>query len=229
MKNFKAKYWSDPAKFRNRSNESYRRRAENVKIKMRQKYAGNSSKISNRIKIYQNNIKLEALRHYSPSGTEIKCSLCPETRLGALTLDHIGGGGKEHRLKIGTGKIIYFWVKKNNYPIGFRTLCANCNWKEHLRIMRLNQSQTAFAIRDRRYVQIVKLRFMAVFGSKCVICGIDDIDLLTVHHVNNNGAEHRKRVGNSGGRTFYLRVLKSGDFDGLECRCFSCNCCDAWS
>lgn len=43
-------------------------------------------------------------------------------------MDHIGGGGTQHRRDEGiTGSGIYLWLKKNGYPDGFQTLCHNCN------------------------------------------------------------------------------------------------------
>ena len=54
-----------------------------------------------------------------------RCECCQEMELGFLTIDHIDGGGKKHRLDV-HGKI-YLWLKKHNYPPGFRVLCFNCN------------------------------------------------------------------------------------------------------
>jgi hypothetical protein len=42
-----------------------------------------------------------------------------------LTMDHINGGGNQHRKKI--KESIYRWLYHNNFPSGFRVLCANCN------------------------------------------------------------------------------------------------------
>lgn len=55
-----------------------------------------------------------------------KCSRCGEEEIDFLTIDHIGGGGARHRREIGTN--IYKWLRENNYPVGFRVLCMNCNW-----------------------------------------------------------------------------------------------------
>ena len=50
--------------------------------------------------------------------------------MDVLTIDHIKGGGTKHRKKI-KGEKITVWLKKNNFPKGFQTLCFNCNWKKH--------------------------------------------------------------------------------------------------
>ncbi len=65
--------------------------------------------------------KLDALQHYG-----MKCACCGESRYEFLTIDHINGGGRKHNAEIGQGHL-YRWLKKNNYPEGFRVLCHNCN------------------------------------------------------------------------------------------------------
>lgn len=56
-----------------------------------------------------------------------KCSCCGENKKEFLALDHINGGGNEHRRKIGTNRI-YFVVRNEGYPKDkYRILCHNCN------------------------------------------------------------------------------------------------------
>ena len=68
-------------------------------------------------------LRLDAFNHY---GGAI-CACCGETQYEFLALDHINGGGGEHRRSIGGGTNLYSWLKKNNYPEGFQVLCHNCN------------------------------------------------------------------------------------------------------
>lgn len=60
-------------------------------------------------------------------GYRCACPGCDVTQPEFLQIDHIDGGGYEHRKKIGSGHALYHWLKKNNFPEGFRVLCANCN------------------------------------------------------------------------------------------------------
>ena len=72
---------------------------------------------------YSRQIRQEALNHYGG-----KCDCCGEDRYEFLALDHINGGGIQHRKQLGwSGNSIAKWLKKNNYPSGFRVLCHNCN------------------------------------------------------------------------------------------------------
>lgn len=54
------------------------------------------------------------------------CACCRESEYEFLSMDHIDGGGRQHREKSGY-KNIYVWLRRNDYPAGFRVLCHNCN------------------------------------------------------------------------------------------------------
>jgi hypothetical protein len=58
-----------------------------------------------------------------------KCECCGETIYEFLALDHIHGGGSNHKKKLKEeGTSIWYWLKKHRYPKGeFRVLCHNCN------------------------------------------------------------------------------------------------------
>lgn len=70
--------------------------------------------------------RYEVLSSYS--GGEPKCACCGESMLDFLSIDHIDGGGNEHRKQKGIwGSGIYRWLKKNGFPAGYQVLCHNCN------------------------------------------------------------------------------------------------------
>ena len=58
--------------------------------------------------------------HYGPA-----CACCGEARYEFLCIDHIDGGGEQHR-KVAGSKISR-WLIRHNFPAGFRVLCSNCN------------------------------------------------------------------------------------------------------
>jgi hypothetical protein len=74
--------------------------------------------------------KILIMTHYGNG--ECKCVLCNEKRLPCLTIDHINGGGTKHRRSInipnGGGLHFYKWLIDNKYPLGYRTLCWNCQF-----------------------------------------------------------------------------------------------------
>ena len=53
------------------------------------------------------------------------CSCCGEARYEFLTLDHVGGGGSDHRRAI--HRKVYAEVRRLGFPSGYRLLCWNCN------------------------------------------------------------------------------------------------------
>ena len=67
-------------------------------------------------------LRQAALDHYGH-----KCVCCGESIERFLTIDHINGAGKEIRKQQGWGQGFYQWLKNNNYPEGYQTLCFNCN------------------------------------------------------------------------------------------------------
>jgi len=73
--------------------------------------------------------------HYS-IGEKIRCAICGINDIDVLTLDHINGGGYKERKNFCKGRggdRMYSFLKKNNYPSGYRILCFNCNFKEALK------------------------------------------------------------------------------------------------
>lgn len=69
---------------------------------------------------YSKRLREEILNQYGN-----KCVCCGEDKKQFLAIDHINGGGNEHRRNIKTN--IYKWLKINNFPSGFQILCHNCN------------------------------------------------------------------------------------------------------
>lgn len=72
---------------------------------------------------YRRGLRESILEHYGKI-----CSCCGETETKFLSIDHVNNDGAKHRMEIGSGgDRLYRWLKKNNYPGGFQTLCNNCN------------------------------------------------------------------------------------------------------
>lgn len=59
------------------------------------------------------------------------CAHCNFTDYRALQIDHIADNGAQERVSLGgkqmSGWRFYEYLVKNNFPIGYQTLCANCN------------------------------------------------------------------------------------------------------
>lgn len=81
----------------------------------------------------RNKLRLDVLNAYGH-----KCKCCGEERSEFLAIDHIFGGGNQHRKTLhpkASAQTLYTWLRKNNYPKEFQILCHNCNSaKEYYKI-----------------------------------------------------------------------------------------------
>lgn len=63
------------------------------------------------------------------------------------------------------------------------------------------------------------------YGHKCACCPETIYEFLTVDHINNDGAKHRKSLGNIGksGRLFYKWIIDNNFPKDLQIMCWNCN------
>lgn len=82
-------------------------------------------------------VKQIVLTHYGDGVS--KCVECGFDDTDCLTIDHINDDGYNHRAKIGglLGSAFYKWLVRNDLPIGYQTLCANCNLKKEIERRRI--------------------------------------------------------------------------------------------
>jgi hypothetical protein len=91
------------------------------------RYKGKLARNQKLKKGYRKRDRILCLEHYS-NGC-VRCSCCSEGRIEFLALDHINGGGHKERKTPGRkGSYgLWKWLIKNEYPVGYRVLCHNCN------------------------------------------------------------------------------------------------------
>ena len=120
------RYWENPLRSR-----QYVVDREKARIRGRRCYWKNREKMlmESMKRGYLN--KIEVFTQYSTSEYP-SCAYCGETDVRVLQIDHIDGGGRQHRkeIKKSAGKEFYAWLKKQDFPKGFQVLCANCNIKK---------------------------------------------------------------------------------------------------
>jgi len=95
---------------------------------------------------YYNELRLEALLHYTKS-LQPQCSVCGNTDLAKLCLDHVNGDGTAHRKSINahTGVQFYRWLRRNGYPSEplLQVLCQKCNRQKQTLEMRARREVTS--------------------------------------------------------------------------------------
>jgi len=127
-------------------------------------------------------------------------------------------------------------------------ICKEC-WSGYLRTYRLKNADRLRALdrekyrqdrtnpvwvaseqkRGREYWQ--KLRHEAIMtygGYRCACCGETEEKFLSLDHVNNDGAEHRRSLGydgnGKGASSKILKWLKDHDYpEGFQVLCMNCN------
>lgn len=65
--------------------------------------------------------------------------------------------------------------------------------------------------------------FEAYGGPVCACCAEDGEVFLTIDHINGKGNEHRRSIGNNGGKDFYSWLRKNNYPEGYQVLCFNCN------
>ena len=197
-------------------------------------YAANASTIREKRKVYgkTNSVAILARKHTNHVALRAevfahyggKCECCGETHHEFLTMDHVGGGGAEHKRRDKSAKHLYSWLKRHGFPAGFRVLCVNCNMSVHKNhgtcahrggVSPADSKSTLSARRT-------KQRAIDGYGGKCACCGENGLDFLSLDHVDGDGSKHRKLVGDAGLPT-YRWTIEHGFPPSLRCLCMNCN------
>jgi len=184
-------------------------------------YQNHKDYFKNYMKKVHEKERLKVFRHYGK-----KCELCSQRKEEVLTIDHINGGGVNHRKKVGGN--IYYWLIKNKFPKGFRTLCYNCNCS----MVKLNKGRFK-NIKNDLYHKMARERnsnyrkkYHALvfnnYGWKCAKCGQKNKNFLTIDHINCNGTNHiqSKEVWGH----FYIWLVKNNFPKDFQTLCYNCNC-----
>lgn len=204
------------------------------------RYQKNKQKYLTSNKIKYNQIKHKVFNYYGG-----KCQLCAESDYNKLSLDHIDKKGRQHRrsiLKVDSGSQFYKWVFKNK-PNNIRILCFNCNCQHSMQTYNLiinnkkylhnKLCKYCFSSKKikkyichhcnskikRNYQINLKIKAYSVYGNVCRTCNCNKLEFLTIDHIKNDGAKHRKTIHN------IYSWLKNNNYptDNFQILCFNCN------
>ena len=182
---------------------------------------------------YRLNIKLEAFKAYG--GNKCACGDCPLSIVSDhkfLAIDHIYNNRDQQ--KRSRGYDLYLWLRKQQYPHGYRVLCHNCNSGRQLNNGFCPHIINSTNDVSRQAKQRLKLRFETLdkYGGRqcaCITCPEHNnphIKFLTIDHINDDGAIHRKEIATNGIYTNQkmLNWLKKNNWPpGFQILCFNCN------
>lgn len=164
-------------------------------------------------------LKIEVMKHYGDG----KCQCCSEKIIHFLSIDHINENGAEHRREIGnrTGISFYQWLKTNNFPSGYQTMCHNCNTGKHINkgICPHKKIIHQYSIEGWRS----KKRVLAAYGNSCKCCSEIEPRFLTIDHINGGGHKHLSELEISGGHNFRVWLIRNNFPSGFQTLCQNCN------
>lgn len=111
---------------------------------------------------------------------------------------------------------------KTNFYRG-QGYCKTCSSKRSMKWFSSHRVRTAENARGWRAKE--KLKVLSHYSIKtvpvCAHCGFTDIRALSIDHINNDGAEDRRKTKGFGTR-FYTRLRKNGYPIGLQVLCMNC-------
>lgn len=102
-------------------------------------------------------------------------------------------------------------------------LCSHCGVEP-----RLKTNKRCKTCNEKHKVSHTRLKELTLskYGSVCGCCGEADSTFLSIDHINNDGAQHRRELESenvSSGESFY-RWLRRQDWPkGYQTLCFNCN------
>lgn len=109
-------------------------------------------------------------------------------------------------------------------------LCAPCYYRHREAKNRLDPEWVAWnRARGRDYWKALRHEtIMAYGGYRCACCGETEPMFLSLDHVNNDGASHRRSLGyggnGKGASSRTLKWLKDNNFpEGFQVLCMNCN------
>jgi hypothetical protein len=79
-----------------------------------------------------------------------------------------------------------------------------------------------YRLRGLEATRKLKREVKEAYGSVCICCGETLLQFLTIDHINEDGAKHRREIG----RTSLYKWLKRNNYpkDNFQLLCFNCNC-----
>lgn len=96
-------------------------------------------------------------------------------------------------------------------------ITARKSWLKGAERYRINQNEHGWTLRK---------EVLNAMGGKCVCCGADRLEFLSVDHINNDGSNHRKEIG--GAKAIYRWLKKNNYPEGFQVLCMNCNCAKSW-
>lgn len=100
--------------------------------------------------------------------------------------------------------------------------CITCGAEHDSKYKRCTKCRASMATAVSQNRTTIKKTLMDHYGNICACCGETNPLFLTLDHMNNDGAKHRKLLSNS--TEIYRWLIKENYPEGYQVLCFNCNC-----
>ena len=76
----------------------------------------------------------------------------------------------------------------------------------------------------KEYVRKLRLKIIDHYGRICNCCGETKLEFLTIDHINNDGAQHRRDLGKgSSSYNVWLDIVRNNFPNNFQILCMNCN------
>lgn len=115
--------------------------------------------------------------------------------------------------------VVCWSAERSVYQTNYRAENADrlAAYHQHKHLRKRDERNTASKRHYRKLQDIV----FSNYGNKCACCGEAEPTFLSIDHVNNDGAEHRKKIGI--GHIFYRWIIDHDFPDTMQLLCCNCN------
>ena len=112
-------------------------------------------------------------------------------------------------------------VKQSEYRKAYKE--KNWQYWKDWRIANLEKSRAYARKSQTKRRELSKMAVYSHYGMKCACCGESQMMFLTIDHINNDGAEHRKKLKGIGGSPFFEWLVRNNFPEGFQTLCRNCN------
>lgn len=125
------------------------------------------------------------------------------------------------------------YIKGDDKKTCDKCISAVRKWKlnnpertKELNMKSLNKNREKWKNRSQKHffeLKSIVIDYYSNNKNKCVCCGENHFEFLTIDHINGGGLAHRRKIKTTGGGMFY-RWLIQNDFPiGYQVMCWNCN------
>ena len=148
---------------------------------------------------------------YRSNSTCVRCNSEMRAKSGLKRIERVGTRY--------FGKVCSKHPEKNGERMSSSGVCVRCLQERSQE----RQKKNGYPVM-RRQVENLKEGVYQRYGRACSRCGEDDLDVLTVDHIDQNGADHKNPKGVRYRGVHLYRWLRQNSYpEGFRVLCFNCN------